>query len=59
MKLDAGQYSNCALLSNGAVDCWGANSLGQLGLASIRSPTSISPVLLPPGLYGERMRDYA
>ena len=29
--IDAGEYYNCALLSDTTVDCWGANYDGQLG----------------------------
>jgi alpha-tubulin suppressor-like RCC1 family protein len=29
--ISVGQYSACALLANGNVDCWGANEFGRLG----------------------------
>jgi len=51
-SLAAGQYHTCALLSSGAVRCWGYGLRGALGLGDTRSlgddelPTSVPPVSL-------------
>ncbi len=37
-RLTSGQYGHCALLTSGGVDCWGANSQGQLGIGSASGP---------------------
>lgn len=40
----AGQNSGCAALSTGGVDCWGVNSIGQLGDGTSSGPeTCVSP----------------
>lgn len=31
-KVEVGEYNSCALLSTGAVKCWGSNSDGRLGI---------------------------
>ena len=35
VKLAVGQDSNCALLENGSVWCWGSNESGRLGIGSL------------------------
>ncbi len=54
----AGGTSSCALLDDGTLRCWGLNSSGQLGIASIASvgddelPGSVPPVRLGGALTG-------
>lgn len=40
--IDAGDNHTCAVLQDGAVQCWGSNSYGQLGDGGVES--SVSPV---------------
>jgi alpha-tubulin suppressor-like RCC1 family protein len=40
-QLCAGSDHSCALFSDGTIECWGDNSLGQLGLGSL-SPTYLT-----------------
>lgn len=48
--LAAGFDHTCAILSNGALQCWGANVYGQLGLGNVNNvgddelPSSVGPV---------------
>jgi alpha-tubulin suppressor-like RCC1 family protein len=46
--LDPGVAHSCALMTSGAVHCWGDNSLGQLGIGTATgfSTTPAAPVLL-------------
>lgn len=48
VEVATGQSHTCALLINGTVRCWGANSYGQLGNdTTTGSPTPVSVVGLP------------
>ncbi len=50
MSLAAGYGHTCAILSNGTLQCWGANLYGQLGLGNVNDvgddefPSSVGPV---------------
>ncbi len=47
LKVTAGSAHSCALLSNGAIQCWGSNAAGQLGDGSTTNrdiPTVVSSV---------------
>lgn len=52
--ISAGGNHSCALLDNGRVRCWGANTNGQLGLGTTttigddESPASVDPVYFGP-----------
>ena len=54
-ELDAGQNHSCAILTGGALRCWGYGAHGQLGYASTRTigdnetPGSVGPLDLGPG----------
>lgn len=48
VSLSLGSGHSCALLTDGTVECWGANSLGQLGDGSVVQRSVPAPVLLPP-----------
>jgi len=45
VDVSEGFQSACALVSDGTVSCWGDNSLGQLGDATL--PTALTPVSVP------------
>ena len=49
-NISAGGNSTCAILSNSQLSCWGANSLGQLGLGDIVQRMSPTLVDLGPSL---------
>jgi alpha-tubulin suppressor-like RCC1 family protein len=34
IQITAGDSRTCALLDNGAIECWGYNGVGQLGIGS-------------------------
>ena len=42
--LSAGAYSACALLSDGTVSCWGANTYGELGNRTTKQSARSPPV---------------
>lgn len=44
--IEVGEGFTCALLSSGAVRCWGINTHGQLGLGHTQ-PTTVTPAELP------------
>lgn len=48
--------TTCAIISGGAVYCWGSNSNGQLGIGSLSPNTSPSPRRLP-GITGATQID--
>src|SRR5690606_38386502 len=49
-QITAGVYHTCALLSSGAVRCWGSSTFGQLGYGNTNTigdnelPSSVGPV---------------
>ena len=45
VTVTAGRRHTCALLSTGAVSCWGENSSGQLGIGTTNN--ALSPVAVP------------
>jgi len=45
LAIAAGNYSTCALLSTGAVLCWGQNTYGQIGDGTYASRFAPTPVL--------------
>ncbi|MCU1356735.1 MAG: regulator of chromosome condensation, partial [Acidimicrobiales bacterium] len=51
--LTAGSRFNCAILSSGAVNCWGINDVGQLGDgSSTQRPTPVAVLATGAGLAG-------
>ena len=38
-QISTGDSNSCALLDSGAIDCWGANGAGQLGIGNAASET--------------------
>lgn len=47
LAIASGQSHTCALLNTGAMQCWGGNSLGQLGINS-----GNTPILTPTNVFG-------
>jgi alpha-tubulin suppressor-like RCC1 family protein len=46
VQVAAGNDFACALLSNGAVSCWGDNSTGEMGNGTITINPQVSPALV-------------
>jgi alpha-tubulin suppressor-like RCC1 family protein len=44
-NIAAGRHHSCALINDGAVICWGDNTSGQLGLATINTSITVVPSL--------------
>lgn len=47
VDIDAGANFGCALLLDGQLACWGANTAGQLALDPLLVPSTSDPVLIP------------
>lgn len=47
IAVSAAERSTCALQSSGAVQCWGANELGQLGVGVANQTPNPSPAIVP------------
>lgn len=47
VRVDTGSEGGCALLSTGAVQCWGANHAGQLGIGESLSEGGRAASLMP------------
>lgn len=45
-SLALGEFHSCALLADGNIKCWGANSFGQLGVDPASLKSSASPVTI-------------
>ncbi len=43
-EVDGGRYSTCARMATGAVQCWGRNQQGQLGVGDTSQRTTPTPV---------------
>jgi hypothetical protein len=43
--ITAGSAHTCVIVSDGAVECWGANESGQLGNGSFETPAAAGPVV--------------
>jgi alpha-tubulin suppressor-like RCC1 family protein len=44
IRLSSGSYHTCAVLTGGAIDCWGDNQWGQLGNGTLANANVPSPV---------------
>jgi alpha-tubulin suppressor-like RCC1 family protein len=59
-QVAAGGYSTCALMSSGAVKCWGDNTYGQLGTGStVGSLTPVDVKGLPVGVKAVAVGPYS
>ncbi len=47
VQITAGYSDTCALLITGHVDCWGANTVGQLGRSTVDEVDYYAPVEIP------------
>ncbi len=56
IQLAAGTQHACALLDGGAVQCWGSNRQGQLGVGAVTPETQATPTMVT-GLTGVRQID--